>query len=88
VLLLADELGQQPLLFGVAADRTHAQFDVGAVESRDDDARIGESQEIDDIVANFRCGGRREGRDWHAAWPPVAAQAQPGGGFQDDGNPV
>src|SRR5262249_11499355 len=73
--LPSDEPREELELLRVSPNWGDAQFDVRAVEPGDDDARLRETEEIDDIVANFWSCGCCEGRDWRAPGLLIATTA-------------
>ena len=73
-----DQLRQDLVLLPFTRDRTHAQLDIGTVESGHNDTRRREPQQVDDVVADFGCGRRGKRRNGRTAGLAVAAAARGG----------
>ena len=73
---LADETREQSVLLAVTRHGPHDETDIRAVEPCGDDARLAQSQQLDDVVADFRRGRGGEGRDRRATRSPVAPAAR------------
>ena len=78
----AHELRQKLVLFDVTRHRPHRERDIRPIESGDDDMRIVEAEELDDIVTHLRRCGRRERSHRRTPGAAVAAPAGVGGFLQ------
>ena len=76
--MIPDETRQHRVLLVVAGHGTHAQVDVGPVETRYDNPRARKAEQFDDVVADLGRGGRGEGRERRSTRLPVCASARAG----------
>ena len=76
--MIPDETRQHRVLLVVAGHGTHAQVDVGPVETRYDNPRARKAEQFDEVVADLGRGGRGEGRERRSTRLPVCASARAG----------
>ena len=73
---------RKPAVLLVLVHALDAEMDVGPVESRDEQPRLFESEQRDDVVAHLGCRGRRERRHRRPFLTAVGGAAQRRGGAQ------